>query len=300
MARQAAVALAEAEMESVLPFLLASRSAVELAHRAGLAEDSISSIAARTGLDTSELMETVRRRYALMREALVEGENPLAWIPDGGGNGSGPEKPDEHDEGSDYSHGYSEVPAGPEGGPDPQVTQVRPPNLYPVEETKTGARRTAAGDDMMTPGFGQGGGPSMPAGVGSGAGAMPADTTPAADEATSGGLEDFDGTGSASGTSASIHDPVRRRVMQVSAAIRRSNPFLPEQECARVARVVVGRYLRRGDLNSSVMGDGSVDDPPQGGGGGGGEGGGGMSGMGEAMVGRQLVKSAPELLEALM
>lgn len=301
LARQAAMALADAELESVLPFLLASRSQEEFVHRQYLAGDSISSIAARCGLDPQGLIETVQRRFDLMREALAEGENPLAWIPDGGGSGSGPEEPLEHDEGPDYSHGYSEVPAGPPGGPDPQVTQVRPPNLYPVEETKTGARRTAAGDDMMTPGYGQGGGggASMPAGVGAGAGAAPADTTPAPDEASSGGLEDFDGTGSASGVTAS-RDPVRQQVMRVTAAIRSSNPHLPDDECQRVARVVVGRYLRRqGDLNSSVMGTGSVEDPPEGGGSSSGGGGGGMSGMGEAMVGRQLIKAAPELLEAL-
>jgi hypothetical protein len=364
LAKQAAHALADAELESVLPFLLAARTPDEFAHRAGLAADSIRSIAARCGLDESELLAVAQRRYALMREALQEGVSILdETVEETHGQGSGPEKPDEHDQGPDFSHGYSEVPAGPPGGPDPQVTQVRQPAMFAPQQGVEASRRTAADGQRRTeadPGFNKhenmamhlihthgygndqirhsyddlraehdglecpprqasrqaaadpasmmtqpyGGASSgmssanMPAGTGQGAGAGPVqDTTPASDEATSGGLEDFDGTGSAAGVSASVKDPVRRRVAQVAASIRSSNPQLPAAECQRVARLVVGRYLQA-DLNSSVMGGGSVEDAaPDGGGQQGGHG--GMSGLEEYGLGKSLISAAPELLAAL-
>jgi hypothetical protein len=304
LAKQAAHALADAELESVLPFLLAARTPDEFAHRAGLAADSICSIAARCGLDESELLAVAQRRYALMRKALQEGVNVLdETVEETHGQGGGPEKPDEHDQGPDFSHGYSEVPAGPPGGPDPQVTQVRPPAMFAPQDGRE-ASRTAAADpaSMMTQPYGGASSgmssANMPAGTGQGAGAGPVqDTTPASDEATSGGLEDFDGTGSAAGVSASVKDPVRRRVAQVAASIRSSNPQLPAAECQRVARLVVGRYLQA-DLNSSVMGGGSVEDAaPDGSGQQGGHG--GMSGLEEYGLGKSLISAAPELLAAL-
>lgn len=298
LARQAALAQADAELEAVLPFLLASRTPGEYAHRSALAQDSIASIAARCGLDEAELMATARRRFDLYRQAIQEGQNILdETTEETRGEGSGPEKPDEHDTGPDFSHGYSEVPAGPPGGPDPRVTQVRPPVMAPVQQP-AGARTAAADpESMMTPGYGGSAGPSsMPAGTGPGAGSGPApDTTPAPDEATTQGLQNFNDTDI---TATSSQDPVRRRVAQVAASIRQSNPRLPGGECQRVARVVVGRYLQA-DLSGSVMGDGPVEDAAPQGSDGGGQGGGHMSGMAEYGLGRSLIRSAPEMLEAL-
>lgn len=299
LAKQAAHALADAELEAVLPFLLASRTPEEFRHRSGLAQDSIRSIAARCGLDETELLETAQRRYNLMREALQEGVNVLdETVEETHGQGSGPEKPDEHSQGPDFSHGYSEVPAGPPGGPDPQVTQVRPP-LMQAPQAGHEAARTASADpqSMMTQPYGGAGAgmspANMPAGTGQGASATaPPDLTPAPDEATTSGLEDLN-------TTTASRDPVRRRVMQVAASIRASNPQLPDTECDRVARVVVGRYIRRADLTDSVMSDGPVDGPQGQGGQGGGDGHQGMSGFEEYSLGRGLLRAAPEMLSAL-
>lgn len=63
--------------------------------------------------------ESARISYAMIRRALEEGQDPLAWVPQttpsGGG---GAELPDSHTTSFDGSHGYSEVPAGQlPGGP---------------------------------------------------------------------------------------------------------------------------------------------------------------------------------------
>jgi hypothetical protein len=121
LARQAALARAEHEFNGVFPFLAAARSQGEYAQRRAMAEERLTSIALRHGIEPAEILALADRRFALMREALAEGENPLGWIPDGGGYGSGPEEPLEHDEAADFSHGYSEVPQGAPGGPDPRV-----------------------------------------------------------------------------------------------------------------------------------------------------------------------------------
>jgi hypothetical protein len=75
----------------------------------------------------------------------------------------------------------------------------------------------------------------------------------------------------------SASDPVRRRVMVVTAAVAATNPQLSPDECERVARMVVGRYLRQADLEGSVMNDdpvGGGDSGGSGGSSGGGDGGG--------------------------
>jgi hypothetical protein len=54
---------------------------------------------------------------------------------------------------------------------------------------------------------------------------------------------------------AARRDPVRRQVEAIAASVAASNPQLPASECRRVARRVVGGYLRRADLASSVMSD---------------------------------------------
>lgn len=278
MRHQAALALADAELEAVMPFLLASRSAQEYAHRSALARESILSIAARCGIDEADLMATARRRYELYRHALAEGTDPLQALDpllNGGGNGSGPEKPDEHTEGPDWSGGYSEVPQGAPGGPNPGVTRPRPPSAGPVQEATGSLRRTADDDTSpfmpMPPDTGVGSGsvdmstpdpnmdnltPSLPAGVAGN------DTTPI--------------TPPSIGQVTSSADPVRRKVLAVTAAISATNPHLPQRECERVARQVVGRYLREADLAGSVM----DDQPVSSGGSSGGSGSGDSSGGG--------------------
>lgn len=281
LAREAALAGAEAEFGEIFPFLAAACSEPEFGHRLALAGDRLEAIAAANGLETGELTALASRRWGLLREALQEGQNPLAWIPDGGGYGSGPEKPDEHDEGPDFSHGYCEVPAGPPGGPDPQVTQVRPPMMAPVQQA-TGARRQGAGAQLPPPpaplpsSSAPGPAPAnMPAGAGPDQSTTPI-TPPAIGQVTS------------------SSDPVRRRVMQATAAIRQSNPQLPAAECERVARLVVGRYLTA-DLDSLA----TDDDPGTGPGHGGQQDQRGMSGVAEYGLARGLVRAAPEMLAAL-
>jgi hypothetical protein len=59
-------------------------------------------------------------------------------------------------------------------------------------------------------------------------------------------------------------DPVRRRVMAVTAAITATNPHLPQSEAERVARQIVGRYFQA-DLAGSVMNDEPVGNGDKGG-----------------------------------
>lgn len=286
MAREASLALADAELESVMPFLLASRSQGEFEHRAAYAYGSISSIAASCGIDAGDLMAIAARRYDLYRQALAEGTDPLSQLApelNGSGFGSGPEKPYEHDEGPDLSHGYSEVPCGGSGGPDPSVVRPRPPATGPVQEATGSLRRQAdaAPGSMMTPSY------TMPAPPDSGTGrgsldtgmpSAPGGATPSLPAGvTSNGDDTVPLTPSSIGRVTSSADPVRRRVMAVTAAIRETNPHLPPGECERVARQVVGRYLREADLSGSVM----SDQPVEGGGGNGqGSGSSGDSGHG--------------------
>lgn len=254
--REASLALADAHLESVMPFLLSARSAQEYAHRSALAQDSIRAIAAQCGLPEDELMAVARRRYELYREALAEGQDPVeevAGLAQGGsGYGSGPLKPDGHSEGPDYSGGYSEVPAGAPGGPDPSVTRPRPPFTGPVTEA-TGARRTAADDPVqaMTPSY-------LPPDTGLGDGSVDLGTPSAA----TGGFAPSAPAGAARpgmGTSVSAADPVHGRVATVRAMISQSNPGLPLVRCDRIARMVVGRYLTA-DLAGSVVNDAPVSD----------------------------------------
>jgi len=283
MARQAALARAEAEFREIFPFLAAARTEPEFGHRLALAAGRIEAIAAVHGLDPAELTSLAARRWGLMREALAEGQDPLAWVPDAGGYGSGPEKADEHSEGPDFSGCYSEVPAGPPGGPDPQVTQVRPPASGPVQEA-TGMRRQA-GPGSMPP-------PPAPMPSSSVPGPVPANIPAGAtpDQGTTTPV-----TPPEIGQVTSSRDPVRQRVMQATAAIARSNPQLPAAECERVARLVVGRYLTA-DLADSVVNDDRSPDHPQDSGQ---QGKGGMSGLEDYGLARGLISAAPEMLAVL-
>lgn len=279
MARQAALARAEAEFAGVFPFLAAARSEPEFLHRMFLAGDRLTAIAITAGLDVEDVEDLAGRRWRLMRQALAEGQDPLDEVMRATHEqGSGPEQGYAHQEGPDWSNAYSEVPCGPGEGPNPQVTQVRPPGAGQVQEATGSLRRQADGAGMtqapvtqpMAPDTGTGRGsldtgtpqqqgsltPSLPAGVQDGSVNQPV-APPSIGQVTSG------------------TDPVRRRVMTVTAAIAASNPQLAGSECERVARLVVGRYLTA-DLDSSVMDDAPVND----GGGSSGGGSGGSSGGG--------------------
>jgi hypothetical protein len=281
LARQAALACAEAEFNGVFPFLAAARSQGEYAQRRALAEENLRLIAQRHGVGLAELLKLADRRYALLIEALTEGQDPLEWVPDGGGYGSGPEKPLEHDEGVDYSGGYSEVPQGAPGGPDPRV--VATGGRHRIEGRH---RKAADATDMV----------SDQTDTGLGAGSVDTGTGPADPTLPAGMPNSATPQPSPIGQVTSAADPVRRQVMAVTASITAANPGLDEAEAGRLARKVVGRYLHA-DLDSSVV----SNDPGGTAGPDGGEGGGGgMSGMEKAMVGRSVIKAAPELLDAVL
>lgn len=283
LARDAALARADAEMEGVLPFLLAARDMAEYGHRSYLAQESVRSIAARHGVDEDELMAVARRRYELYREALMEGEDSTVALDpllQGGGYGQGPERPDSHTEGPDFSGGYSEVPPGVPGGPDPRVTAPRPGAAESAQGATGSLRRRADANPQsmttqpyMPPDLGTGSGsvdmgvanpsmggltPSVPAG-------MPPPVSPVAPV----------GGGQAPQQVTSSRDPVRSRVIRATAMIAQANPGLPREECERLGRKAVARYLRHADLTDSVMSNG----PAESGGDQGGSGSGGGGGM---------------------
>ena len=296
LAREAALARADAELEGILPFLFTARSDQEFFHRLALARDAIAVVEARNGLPEGEVTETAARRYALYREALAEGTDPLASLEpllNGGGYGSGPERPDSHTEGPDFSGGYSEVPAGAPGGPDPQVTQVRPEVPGAVGEATGSLRRSADANPesmMMSP--------YMPPDVGTGNGSVDIGTATPAD----GGYSPSIPAGMAGGsvapvgqptgrpgiTTSGTRDPVRSRVLRVTSMIARANPGLPAAECERLGRVVVSRYLHHADLTDSVMGNGPMTGS---GSAGGSQGGGGGTGLAGHMLEWQGAKS---------
>jgi hypothetical protein len=341
----AALDEAGAHLASVMPFLLQAETERELGHRLSFAGMRLRTIEASTGVPVPELEDMARRHFALLKEALPEGVDPLQQLMQSGHSyGSGPEKPDEHDEGPDFSGGYSEVPMGYPGGPDPSVvtpylTQPGPVqeatgsrhrrhaqggsdvslaetppdtdtgfgsvDLDPADQSSTQSGRSAtsarryasrryadstAGSPaggMSTVPAGVGGMPSSPDGSSSSPAAQP--LPPLDQTVTSQGPDtSFDLTptpsagatsGTDSGTSAitgtgSRRDPVAAQIRAVASSVAVSNPQLPASECRRVARRVVGGYLRRADLDSSVMSDdpGDGDGPaggaaPQGGGG---------------------------------
>jgi hypothetical protein len=338
-AREASLAQAEAQMLDVWPFLFQARSGREFAHRLAFAGERLERIAAACGLPPGELEETARRRYALLKEALPEGTDPVAPVLQAGQSfGSGPAEGYEHDEGPDFSHGYSEIPAGPLGGPDPAVTGVPEPAMagqQPAPGTTAGKKGDPFGGKQAPP-FGKGkkkkkgkgkkeaartaqvtsgpvpvtgmpptgaGGQMMPAGTGAGAmtspdgmsaggslpGAQRPSGTPAAQPGTAGTAYDLT---PAQDVTAARRDPVRRQVEAVAASVAASNPQLPASECRRVARRVVGSYLRQADMASSVMSDEPWAGSPGSSGDGDG-GGGGMSGMEEYGLGRQLINKLP-------
>jgi hypothetical protein len=266
--REASLAAAGAELETVMPFLLAARSGQEFSHRIAMAADSLAVIASATGVPEDDLIATARRQFDLLREALMEDVDPMISLEpllNGGGYGQGPEKPDEHDEGPDFSHGYSEVPQGPLGGPNPAVTQVRPPSTGPVQEA-TGMRRRAMESDIPMPmSYTQ----PLPPDTGTGPGSV---------DTSVGSPQDPSAPSLPVGRVAS-RDPVRTRVTAVARVVARANPGLPPSECDRIGRIVVGRYLRAADLDGSVENNEPVGDGSGGSGGGSGGGGEGLGGV---------------------
>jgi hypothetical protein len=276
-ARQAVLARADADMEQVMPFLLAARSEEEFGHRMAAAETSLAVLAARAGITFEEAVATAERRYALYREALTEGTDPVTSLEpllNGGGYGQGPERPDSHTEGPDFSGGYSEVPAGTLGGPDPQVTQVRPESPGPVTQSAGSLRRQAddSPQSMMTS-------PYVPPDMGTGNGSVDVGVP----NPSSGGYTPSVPAGMPGGSTAPVGDqqqvtssldPVRSRVLRATAMIAQANPGLPRPECERLGRRVVSEYLKEADLTDSVMGNGPMTDSSPGGGSSSGGGGG--------------------------
>lgn len=290
-AREAALARSDAELEGIMPFLVAARSDQEFFHRLAMAGEALATVEARYGLEQGELTETAARRYALYREALAEGtDSTVALDPllQGGGYGQGPERPDSHTEGPDFSGGYSEVPAGAPGGPDPRVTQVRPEAPGPVNQATGSLRRRADNSpaSVMT-------NPYMPPNLGTGNGSVDVGVAnPAA-----GGYAPSIPAGMPGGAVAPVgtqqqvtssRDPVRSRVLRATAMIAQANPGLPQQECERLGRRVVSEYLKKADLTDSVMGNGPMTDSGSSGGSGSG---GGHSSMGENMLAGQGLRS---------
>jgi hypothetical protein len=312
LAREAALDHVTAELEAILPFLLAAKSDAEFGHRLALAEGRIETIAVVHDVDPSEVLDLARRRYRLMREALAEGMDPLDEVLQSTHfSGSGPEEPDSHDLGPDYSHGYSEVPQGAPGGPNPAVAQPRFPGPEPLKDAqaarhhpgysrpkKQGSLKRQADYDATTPpdtgtgdgsqdigvgsqeaNGGQGGPPSIPAGLSQGNnGPM---TVPSIGQVTS------------------SKDPVRLQVLAVAQSVRAANPWLPEHEVMRVARTTVGRYFTRTadtDYTPTIMSDA----PPVRSGGDSGDGGGGSSLAhgAEFQVGKSVAGGAGELADA--
>jgi hypothetical protein len=267
LVREAAFARADAELEPVMSFLLGARSPQEFAHRSALAQESVRSVASLCGVGEDELMATARRRFELYRQALAEGVDPLQEVVDCSHASGGPEKPDEHSTGP-APDAYSEVPPAPPRGPAPQVTQVRPPQMGPVQEATGSLRRRAdtGGAADMTPFYT----PPMPPDTGTGMGSTDTSVPGANTNDMTPSLPNSGPAGANApmpeiGQVTSSKDPVRRQVLATAALIRQANRHLPPAECERVARQVVGRYLTA-DLAGSVM----DDDPGSGGGDGGG------------------------------
>jgi hypothetical protein len=332
-AREASLDRADAEMLPVYAFLFQSRSARELEHRLAFAAERIERVAAACGLPAEELEETARRRYALLKEALPEGVDPVAPVLQAGQSfGSGPAEGYEHDEGPDYSHGYAEIPQGAPGGPAPQVVTPQAPEIPAPEmgataglcrcgsrltkksgrckscKDKPGACLCMRATADVTSGSPPSGAPmsaGLPAGVG-GATSTPDGMKPgglqSGTQATSAGTGLQGGTGTAGydttpdqAVTAARKDPVRRQVEAVAATVQASNPYLAPSECRRVARRVVGSYLRQADMASSVISDepwapsaGTNASP----GDSGGDGGHGM-GLGEYGLGKALINKIP-------
>lgn len=264
--REAALDQAGAHMAQVMPFFLQAGSKRELEHRLSFAASRLDHIEASTGVAADELREMARRHYALLKEALPEGQDPLTDMMRAEHSyGSGPEKPDEHEEGPDFSHNYSEVPQGAPGGPDPRVvTPVFEPPQQPSEATAS--LRRQADSTAGTPGSMS----TMPAGIGGassspdGSGATPPmmDTQPAQNTQTSQGPDTTFNEAVPQQVTSAYRDPVAEQIRAVASSVAASNPHLPEAECRRLARKVVGGYLRTADNGMGAMSDAPWEPSP--------------------------------------
>lgn len=347
MARQAALSRAEGHLDPLWGFFFQAATRRELDHRLAVAETRLFHIASQSGVEVSELEDLVRRRHALLIEALSEGQDPVAQTVDSTRmQGGGPEQGYGHDEAVSYQYGYSEVPQGAPGGPVPQVVQPVFETPGAVDEAtaakkggrcscgkklrngkckgcqkassrcscapsgasdndndaddrpgpggKMAMRRTArpASTQVSTLPAGAGGATVTPDGVSQGGlttstNQMPMSMPGAGTQTSQGG---YDLTPAQSVT-AGRQDAVARQVGLVAASVQASNPQLPMGECRRIARRVVGSYLRHGDLSSSVVSDEPWAGSPGGGQGGGGHG--GMSGLEEYSLGKGLLSKLP-------
>lgn len=239
-----------------------------------------------------------------MKRALQEGQDPLAWE-NSGGPGA-PEKPDEHDEGADFSHGYSEVPPGPPSGNDVPAYQPNVPPDTGLQSEESPRPKLSAVDSttqvsdpgpttnnrsdqpMPDQGFGQPG-PAAPA--------VPLTTKPAQvpGGGPSGMSPDMDPAMQPGMTPGM--DPVADQVNRAAALVQRYNPHLDADTCRHVARKAVGRYLVTAEAGDSAFND--MPEQPEADEDGNGEGGGGGHAMEDYMVGRGLMKAVPEIAAAL-
>ena len=307
LAREAALDRVTAELNAVMPFLLAARGPQEYGHRRALAETRLEAIALRHGISPEHVLEMADRHFALYREALMEGQDPVEeMVSSTRGYGTGPERPDSHTTGPDYSGGYSEVPQGVPGGPDPRV--VTPDFPGPGDDLGSGeegresssprtgrkaAKRTRR-QEILIEGrrrhhaqhqrLAQGSGDYLsqtPPDTGTGAGSQDMSPMQAAGPpsvAAGGGA----GGGNlpagvpfappSIGQVTSSRDPVHQQIIAVAASVRASNPWLPQAECRRIARQTVARYLTAvTDWTNNAVHDGpptQTSDKGSGGGGG--------------------------------
>lgn len=244
---------------------------------------------------------------AQMKQALMEGQDPLAWE-NTGGHGT-PEKPDEHDETADYSHGYSEVPQGPPSGNDVPAYQPNEPAEVGFQSEESPRPKLSAVDSttqvtdpgpttnrmndqpMPDQGFGQPG-PAAPA--------VPLTTKPA--QVPGGGAPGMatDPTMQPQPgmqQSGMGPDPVANQIDRAAALVRQYNPHLDEDTCRHVARKAVARYVL-GEAGDSAFND-MPEQPGEEDGNDGESGGGAGHAAEDIMVGRGLMKAIPEIATAL-
>jgi len=319
------IAAARARLQhGPLPFLLGARTYEEYVHRRSLADGQLTAIASASGLSHDQMRDLADAHYGLYYEAVLqhqalpEGEDPLLDLAQqsqhGSGFGAGPERPDQHSEGPDYSGGYSEVPQGAPGGPDPQVVTPVFPEPEPLAQL-TSAMKVAfqvMADDTQTGGeINYTAPPDMGTGMGSTDVGVAGEAGPPSIPAGGAPMSQTPLTPPSIGQVTSSADPVYRQVLAVTASVQAANPWLPDAECARVAREAVGRYFTAATDWGPTMWNDSPPSQSSGDGGGGGLGsavehglewqglkslipGGGAAGAGEAAGGAaDLAELAP-------
>lgn len=235
-----------------------------------------------------------------MKRALQEGQDPLAWETGVAGQGGGPEKPDEHDEGPDFSHGYSEIPQGQPGGNDVPPYQPNVPAETGLASEESPRPKLSAVDattqvtdpgpstnrptDQPEPDQGFPQFQDTPV--------VPLTTKPAQ---TPGGGPSGMTTDPTMMPGAGAPDPIAEQVNRAAALVQQYNPHLDADTCRHVARKAVGRYLVTAEAGDSAFNN--MPEQPEEDEDGNGEGGG--HGVADYMVGRGLMKVVPEIAAAL-